>query len=732
MLREGFPMRPHLSLILILIAGTALAAEPPKKPALIAKPEAFKALVHPDCSHCRVEANRRKKELRDDDRVLCWIQVLTDGYINDGAIPLRFFLSAHRVLDDSWGLFVYDPDAGFARGFDPGGGPYSFHGWRHGVMVLRSGDGTLYSSLTGVAFDGPRKGNRLEPRPTLVSDWGFWHERYPQAVAYMMYDKYKPVDLPTEENDDSRKSRGPVDGRLPADALVLGVWDGQQARAYPLEALKKAGVIHDVADGRPRLVLWYEPTQTAAAYRQPWGTSGLAGDAGWIFSVDRDVEAAPFVDQRTGLHWDITGRPIEGGPKLVWLDSVQVKWFAWAAEYPETTIYGKESAKADYKPLIDQNADVAGPQGNLDVTSRRFAVLNDVDARQQRVTLLLEGETEPKVWSLRPGAEVWHDGWWGRLDQFAVGDRVWAWFETDSARQPLAVSLLADELSEQDLYAPVNIQEVNAAGPDARTVTLVTVRDGKSLARTIKLANAEVFRGDAQAPHDSLKVGEQVHVQSTGEAARLILDPAAFAQRRSAQKAALRQRWTNEGLPGTLIFSHPERQEVEVMLDHEAIVWGRSLESGDEVALQTGNRIPATVRKLRPWRERTQVLLGSNASDLSALNVGRRVMLRLARAPAITDDDSFPAGLGVPRGKAERLEWLVSSMYCTCGMHDGCAGQPFTLAACDSFGKTPCGLAKRTREEVAELIEGGVSDRQIVGELLRKRGQNLLRPHMSP
>jgi hypothetical protein len=53
------------------------------------------------------------------------------------------------------------------------------------------------------------------------------------------------------------------------------------------------------------------------------------------------VEEAPFVDKRLGVHWDITGRPVDGGPKLVWLDSVQVKWYAWAAEYAETSIYGK-------------------------------------------------------------------------------------------------------------------------------------------------------------------------------------------------------------------------------------------------------------------------------------------------------------------------------------------------------------------------------------------------------
>ena len=85
------------------------------------------------------------------------MQVQTDGYVNDGVIPIRFFLNTYRVLSDSWGVFVYDPDAGFARGFDPAGGPFQFHGWRNGVMVMKGEDGTLYSSLTGIAFAGPHR-----------------------------------------------------------------------------------------------------------------------------------------------------------------------------------------------------------------------------------------------------------------------------------------------------------------------------------------------------------------------------------------------------------------------------------------------------------------------------------------------------------------------------------------------------------------------------------------------
>jgi hypothetical protein len=564
-----------------------------------------------------------------------------------------------------------------------------------------------------------------------VSDWGFWQKRYPQAVAFTMYDQFKPVELPTVVHEDSRKSQGPTDQRLPADTPVLGVWDGKHARAYPLNVLEKAGVIHDTVKGEPRLVLWYGSTRTAAAYRQPFGTSGLKGDAGWIFHVDRQAGAAPFVDQRTGLHWDITGRAAGGGPRLAWVDSVQVKWFAWAAEYPETSIYGRDSAKVDYKPLTPDSRDAARPLGNLDIKSRRFGILKAIDPQRQRVTLALEGETQQKEWPLRPDAEVWLAGWWGRLDQCTVGDRVWVWFETDGAQQPEAVSLLADELTEQDLYARVKVKGVNASGPGPGTLIVETVRGGKPTTRTVKFAKAAVFRGDANAPRDTPRVGEQVHVQTTGEDARLIVDHAAFEQRRAAQQGALRKRWAEEGLPGTLIFTHPERHEVELMLDHEAMPWGRSLQVGDKVTLQTANPIPAFVRQLRPWRERTQVLLRVERSDPFVLNVGERIPLRVAVPPA-GDDERLPPGLHKSKTKADRVEWLISGIYCTCGMHDGCAGHFFTLAACTSGPNNPCDTAKRTRAEVAEMIDKGQTDRQIFDELLKQRGPNLLKPHMSP
>src|SRR5207244_9378878 len=147
-----FGMRAISCIVLFLCIASVHGQET----TLLAKPDAFPTLVNPNCSHCVDEAKRRAKELRDDDRVLCW----TRGKYDGGAIPIRFFLNPYRVISDTYGTFVYDPDAGYARAF-PASLKYKFHGWRDGVMVMKHEDGTLFSCLSGRAFDAPRKGEKL-------------------------------------------------------------------------------------------------------------------------------------------------------------------------------------------------------------------------------------------------------------------------------------------------------------------------------------------------------------------------------------------------------------------------------------------------------------------------------------------------------------------------------------------------------------------------------------------
>lgn len=369
-------------LLVSLVGAFAAGRCPAEEPKLIPRLDAFRTLVNPDCSHCVDEARRRAGELRDDDRVLAW----TRGKYQGGAVPFRFFLAPYRVISDTYGVFVFDPEAGYARGFEPSL-EFTFYGWRGGVLVIRHQDGTLFSALSGRAFAGPRAGERLKPIATIVSDWGDWNAAYPGSVAYRMYEKYRPQDLPDKPDEDSLASRLPADSRLEANAEIVGIEIDGHARAYPVAALAEAGgLIRDRLAERDIVVLWHAPTRTAAIYAPEIdeGDSTAAVD----LSVDATNELAPFLDRVSGSHFGIEGRAHAGplaGQALLWLDSVQCRWFAWAAEYPETEIYQPEAAPPREAVLVEPDA--VSPESLRDWRGEGFGdvvlVLDEAHAAEQ-------------------------------------------------------------------------------------------------------------------------------------------------------------------------------------------------------------------------------------------------------------------------------------------------------------------------------------------------------------
>src|SRR5262249_28164756 len=157
----------------------------------------------------------------------------------------------------------------------------------------------------------------------------------------------------------------------------------------------------------------------------------------------------------------------------------------------------------DDKKIAEQMREVAGSAEVLRSIPKKFATLQAIDFKSRKLTLLVEGEKEAKSWTLADDAEVKVHGWWGRLDQFQVGDRVWAWFKLDRKKQPAALLMLADEMSQQDI------------GGSATTFT-----------------------------------------QTAGNKARLSVDAAGFEALRRKQKELLAKRWEQEGLPGTVTFVH--------------------------------------------------------------------------------------------------------------------------------------------------------------------------------
>jgi hypothetical protein len=379
-------------------------------------------------------------------------------------------------------------------------------------------------------------------------------------------------------------------------------------------------------------------------------------------------------------------------------------------------------AKPPDKQVNDKIKEIAGRAETLRAVRKHFGILKAVDPARNRVTLLLDGESVPKIWELTADAEVKRSGWWARLDQLTVGDRVWAWFKINRNQEPMAILMLCDEISEQDIHGP-------GVTLDALTDQSVTLKPVKGASRTLLAGGIEVYRSGVKVPLNCFKAGEKVYIQTTGDKARLLLDSPSLEAWRSKQKAALRTRWIDSGLPGTVIFVHLSG-EMEFMLDHEAIRWGRSLKPGDKVTLQTTPATPAVVKYVRPWRERTQLRLVAAGADLAELTLGQRLLLKMVTPSADVDSSQLPPDMDRPRTREERVEWFLCSMYCTCVVKgDGCTGHFYTLASCNPNG---CAQPNAMRKELAGLIDKGLSDRQIFEALLKEHGPDLLRPHLLP
>ncbi|MGB7345967.1 MAG: DUF3179 domain-containing (seleno)protein [Pirellulaceae bacterium] len=292
----------------------------------------IKPITEPPCSYCSTQ--QVKSLIRGDDRVIAWLRAAHNG----GAFPIRLFLAGPRVVNDTYGLFFYDPDGGYVAAYEKDYG-YEFHGWRNGVMVVKGKDGTLWSALTGKAFDGPQKGKQLTRIPSLVTNWNYWLMLHPESTTYDLFDgkKYASTMLPIAMSNEASESLLQKDDRLPVNQEVLGVEFADSQRTYPLPNDEDRACYLDEIEDEKIAVFWYGNTKTAVAFNREVNGQVLT------FYADRiSPESAPFKDRETGTRWSVAGRGIDGplrGQELTWVKSIQCRWYAWASEYPQTTIF---------------------------------------------------------------------------------------------------------------------------------------------------------------------------------------------------------------------------------------------------------------------------------------------------------------------------------------------------------------------------------------------------------
>src|SRR5262249_54042758 len=156
-----------------------------------------------------------------------------------------------------------------------------------------------------------------------------------------MVAKFQPQSVPKLLLADSKKTRPEADSRLDPEERVFALATESAAAAWPLRSFGEQPEMRS-ADlrGQRAAILWDGRTRTAAAFApeidgKPTESVNLA--------VDARESDAPWVDQETHSRWTIVGRAVSGprkGETLKWLPGVMVKWYAWAAEYPKTSVLG--------------------------------------------------------------------------------------------------------------------------------------------------------------------------------------------------------------------------------------------------------------------------------------------------------------------------------------------------------------------------------------------------------
>jgi hypothetical protein len=157
--------------------------------------------------------------------------------------------------------YVYDPVVqGQRLTFEP----VSVH--RRNMIMRDRETGTVWQHETGLALMGPFKGERLHILESEMCNWMSWAAEHPATTLCQPPEGYRhpsPLGHVFEKMLDHGPEHlvGPglrgQDHRLGQHDFVIGLVVAGKAKAYPLERLKKAGIISDNA-GEMQVILVYE------------------------------------------------------------------------------------------------------------------------------------------------------------------------------------------------------------------------------------------------------------------------------------------------------------------------------------------------------------------------------------------------------------------------------------------------------------------------------------------
>jgi len=213
---------------------------------------------------------------------------------------------------------------------------------------------TWWQQFTGEGLVGKYAGEQLAFLPSQVIAWGDFKSRFPAGDVLAKPSASRPYGTNPYVGYDSSADpflfRGEPDPRLPAIDRVAGLTTADSARAYPFVLLAERGVVEDEFDGR-QIVLFHKAGVTSALDARQIREGK---DVGAVAVYDRTLDGqilsfasdgnGTFVDTQTQSTWNILGEAISGplaGSRLTEISHFDHFWFAWAAFFPNTELYGE-------------------------------------------------------------------------------------------------------------------------------------------------------------------------------------------------------------------------------------------------------------------------------------------------------------------------------------------------------------------------------------------------------
>ena len=208
--------------------------------------------------------------------------------------------------------------------------------------------GSRWQQETGEATEGKLKGRHLEIYPFVITSWKAWRARYPETLVMLpvpgLSEEYaefwsriaaRYTTPPSGPSPKTEQTLHPEDARLPARSLVVGAEVAGARRAYPLDVLKKEGVVNDqLGNGEAVLVVYTPEDDTVTMFSRTLNARTL--------TFDRRPQSSELVDAETGSQWNEFGECVAGklkGSHLKMVIGEPQFWWAWAAYGSTTSVY---------------------------------------------------------------------------------------------------------------------------------------------------------------------------------------------------------------------------------------------------------------------------------------------------------------------------------------------------------------------------------------------------------